>query len=148
MKTRLSHIWTRSHVDDIPDISSAYQIVLHVAGYECIPITDPIIIVGFAGLSHKRNLPKEYAAKIIEILATSDEEIASRYRVLENTYNKESKLVSGYNYFLSVLGNASGEYKIGVDILRKILGLSCMSRIFGKRDRISSIIEKPLLSRR
>jgi putative DNA primase/helicase len=54
-------------------------------------------------------------------------EVARKYgleqpsHVIEDTYNKESKLVSGYNYFLSVLENASGEHRIAVDILRKIL---------------------------
>jgi hypothetical protein len=79
--------------------------------------------MGFAGLSHKRNLPKHHAAKVIELLTTNDEEKVNRFRVLEDTYNKEPKLVSGYNYFLSVLENASGEYKIGLDVLQKILDL-------------------------
>jgi hypothetical protein len=79
------------------------------------------IILGFAGLSYKRDLPKEYAARIIELLTVNDEERTNRFRILDDTYNKESKLVSGYTYFLSVLENASGEHRIAVDILRKIL---------------------------
>ena len=79
------------------------------------------IILGFAGSSHKRNLPKEYAARVIKLLSVNDEERTNRFRILDDTYNKESKLVSGYTYFLSVLENASGEHRIAVDILRKLL---------------------------
>ena len=79
------------------------------------------IILGLAGLSHKRNLPKEYTTRIIDFLSVNDEERTNRFRTLDDTYNKESKLVSGYVYFLSVLENASGERRIAVDMLRKIL---------------------------
>lgn len=78
------------------------------------------IITGFAGLSYKRNLSKEYAGKVIEILVSPDEERTNRLRILEDTYNKESKFVSGYKYFLSVLESASGDHRIAVDILRGV----------------------------
>ena len=38
--------------------------------------------------------------------------------MLEDTYNKESKLVSGYNYFLSVLENVLGDPKVGIYAVR------------------------------
>ena len=81
------------------------------------------IVVGFTGLSYKRNIPKEYSSRVIDILTRNDEERKSRFRILDDTYNKEPRLVSGYNYFLSVLENASGERRIAVDILRNILVL-------------------------
>jgi putative DNA primase/helicase len=101
------------------------------------------IIMGFAGLSHKRNLPKEYATKVIELLTTNDEERANRFRTLDATYNKKSKLVSGYNYFLSVLENASGEYKIGVDILGKISNLiESITHSREEPDNVTSLVRK------
>jgi P4 family phage/plasmid primase-like protien len=81
------------------------------------------IVVGFTGLSHKLKLSKEYSSRVIDILTKNDEERISRFRILDNTYNNEPKLVSGYNYFLSVLENASGEHRIAVDVLRNILVL-------------------------
>ena len=65
--------------------------------------------------------PKEFAGKIIEVLTKNDEERTNRFRILDDIYNKDSKLVSGYNYFLSVLENASGEHRIAVDIPREML---------------------------
>jgi len=79
------------------------------------------IIMGLTGMLHKRNLQKEYARKIIEILTIDDEESASRFLTLEETYNKDPKEISGYNYFLSVLENTSENPSIGVSILRNIL---------------------------
>lgn len=56
------------------------------------------------------------------------------------TYNKESKLVSGYNYFLSVLENASGEYRIAVDILREILvSIDGLTHQDGEIDSVTSL---------
>jgi P4 family phage/plasmid primase-like protien len=100
------------------------------------------IITGFAGLSYKRSMLKEYAGKVVEILTSKDEERTNRFRILEVTYNKESKLVSGYNYFLSVLENASGEYRIAVDILRGILALiDELTHQNGEIDRVTSLTE-------
>ena len=100
------------------------------------------IITGFAGLSYKRSLLKEYAGKVVEILTSNDEERTNRFRILEDTYNKESKLVSGYNYFLSVLENASGEHRIAVDILRGILvSIDELTHQNGEIDRVTSLTE-------
>lgn len=100
------------------------------------------IITGFAGLSYKRNLLKEYAGKVIEILASHDEERANRLRILEDTYNKESKLVSGYEYFLSVLENASGDHRIAIDILRGVLvSIDELTYQNGEADRVTSLTE-------
>lgn len=79
------------------------------------------IIMGLMGMVHKRNLQKEHARKIVEILTIDDEERSSRFLILEETYNKDPKEVSGYNYFLSVLENTSGDHSVGVSILRNIL---------------------------
>lgn len=100
------------------------------------------VITGFAGLSHKRNLSKEYAGKVIEILVLHDEEMVNRLRILEDTYNKESKLVSGYKYFLSVLENASGDHRIAVDILRGVLAsIDELTHQNGEIDQITSLTE-------
>jgi hypothetical protein len=79
------------------------------------------IIMGLMGIVHKRNLQKEHARKIVEILTIDDEERSSRFLTLEETYNKDPKEVSGYNYFLSVLENTSGDHSVGVSILRNII---------------------------
>jgi putative DNA primase/helicase len=101
------------------------------------------IIMGFVGLAHKRNLPKEYAAKVIELLATNDEERANRFRILDDTYIKESRLVSGYTYLLSVLENASGDGTIAVDILQTVLNsIDRITHPNEKIDNVTSLVSK------
>lgn len=46
------------------------------------------IIMGLTGMLHKRDLQKEYARKIVEILTIDDEESASRFLTLEETYRE------------------------------------------------------------
>ena len=79
------------------------------------------ITMGLTGMLHKRNLQREYARKIIELLTIDDEERSNRFLTLEETYNKDPREVSGYNYFLSVLENTSGDHNVGVSTLRAIL---------------------------
>jgi P4 family phage/plasmid primase-like protien len=100
------------------------------------------IIVGFTGLAHKRNLSKEHSSRVIDILTKNDEERTSRFRILDDTYNKEPRLVSGYNYFLSVLENASGEHRIAVDVLRNILVLiDGLTHQNGEVDQVISLTQ-------
>jgi P4 family phage/plasmid primase-like protien len=80
------------------------------------------ILYGLSGLLHKHNITRESAASLIQKLSIDDEERESRLLTLNDTYQKNPKEVSGYQYLLSVLENvvADGQAK---DILRKIMNV-------------------------
>jgi uncharacterized protein DUF5906/D5-like protein/bifunctional DNA primase/polymerase-like protein len=82
------------------------------------------IIYGLSGLLHKHNVTRESAASLIQKLSIDDEERESRLLTLNDTYQKNQKEVSGYQYLLSVLENvvADGEHQ-AKDILKKIMNV-------------------------
>ncbi len=63
------------------------------------------IIYGLSGLLHKNNVTKESAASLIQKLLINDDERDGRLLTLNDTYQKNRKEVSGYQYLLSVLEN-------------------------------------------
>jgi P4 family phage/plasmid primase-like protien len=80
------------------------------------------IIYGLSGLLHKHHITLESAASLIQKLSFNDDERDSRLLTLNDTYQKNPKEVSGYQYLLSALENvvADGQAK---DILRKIMNV-------------------------
>ena len=82
------------------------------------------ILYGLSGLLHKHNITRESAASLIQKLSIDDEERESRLLTLNDTYQKNQKEVSGYQYLLLVLENvvADGEYQ-AKEILKKILNV-------------------------
>ena len=61
------------------------------------------IVYGLSGLFHKSNIPKEFTMDFIQILAKDDEEASSRVMIVEETYSKDARIVSGIKYLMEVL---------------------------------------------
>jgi hypothetical protein len=79
------------------------------------------VIYGLCGLFHKQGVSSESAINVIQILAKDDEERRSRLAVVQETYKKDPKTVSGSKYFVDVLENATGDHAIAKEILEEIL---------------------------
>jgi putative DNA primase/helicase len=87
------------------------------------------IVFGLCGLCHKNNITKESTHNLIETLAKDDEEKKSRLLVLEETYNKAPKDVSGSKQLLAVFEHATGDERIAKDIIQKLFHI-----VTNKRD--------------
>ncbi len=82
------------------------------------------ITYGLSGLMHKYYVSIESSVSLIQKLAIDDEEKDSRLLTLQNTYEKNPKEVSGYQYLISVLENVvDGGRAYAKIVLRKILGI-------------------------
>jgi P4 family phage/plasmid primase-like protien len=82
------------------------------------------ITYGLSGLMYKYYVSIESSLSLIQKLAINDEEIDNRLLTLQNTYEKNPKEVSGYQYLISVLENVvDGGRAYAKIVLRKILGI-------------------------
>ncbi len=63
------------------------------------------LVYGLSGVLHKSSISKHSTIALVEILAVkqNDEELRSRITTVEETYQKDAKLVSGNRYLLDVL---------------------------------------------
>ena len=105
-------------------------------------VIDIVLLWDLLGYPINEICQRNMRLKLSKLLAINDEERTNRFRVLDDTYNKESKLVSGYTYFLCVLENASGEHSIAVDILRKILiSIDGLTHQNGEIDRVTLLTQ-------
>jgi P4 family phage/plasmid primase-like protien len=80
------------------------------------------LVYGLCGLFHKSNISKESTLNLIQILAKDDEEKKSRIAVVDETYNKDPKMVSGTSYLLGILRCIVVEIE-AKEILNKIFGI-------------------------
>lgn len=90
------------------------------------------LVYGLCGLLHKSNISKERTLNLIQILAKDDGEKKSRITVVDETYDKDAKMVSGTSYLLSILKSVTGEIE-EKEILNKIF------RIIGRGDIIQRL---------
>ena len=97
---------------------------------------------GLCGLCHKNNITQESAYNLIEILAKDDEEKKSRLLVLDETYNKDPKDVSGSKQLLAVLEHATGEDRIAKDIFQKIFSIITSKRDDQKIDHVLQLTDQ------
>jgi putative DNA primase/helicase len=80
------------------------------------------IIYGLSGLMHKHHVTIESSILLIQKLSAGDEERDNRLSVLNSTYEKNPKEVSGFQYLLSVLENVvDGGRAYAKSILSKII---------------------------
>ena len=100
------------------------------------------IVFGLCGLCHKNNITQESAYNLIEILAKDDEEKKSRLLVLDETYNKDPKDVSGSKQLLAVLEHATGEDRIAKDIFQKIFSIITSKRDDQKIDHVLQLTDQ------
>jgi P4 family phage/plasmid primase-like protien len=92
------------------------------------------ITYGLSGLLHRYSVAIDSSIILVQKLSINDEEKDSRLLVLNTTYHKASKEVSGYQYLLSVLENVVEDQTHAKNILKKIIG------IISVRDRDQDII--------
>lgn len=82
------------------------------------------LIYGLSGLLHRYDVAIDSSILLVQNLSIDDEEQESRLLILNATYQKNSKEVSGYQYLLSVLENvATADQSLAKKILRKIIGI-------------------------
>jgi hypothetical protein len=99
------------------------------------------IVFALCGLCHKNNITKESTNNIIERLAIDDEEKRSRLLVLDQTYKKDLKEVSGTQRLLGVLEHATGgNSSTAKDILRKIFGMITSKRYGNDDQKIDYVV--------
>jgi putative DNA primase/helicase len=77
------------------------------------------LVLGISGFLHKAGISKDTAIALVDMLAKDDEELKSRLIVVEETYDKDPKTVSGTKYFLSVLESVVGDN--ARDVLDRII---------------------------
>ena len=70
------------------------------------------LIYGLSGLLYRYNVSIDSSTLLIQKLSIDDEEKESRLLILNTTYQKTSKEVSGYQYLLSVLENVVTDGKL------------------------------------
>jgi hypothetical protein len=92
------------------------------------------ITYGLSGLLHRYSVAIDSSIILVQKLSINDEEKDSRLLVLNTTYQKASKEVSGYQWLLSVLENVVEDQTHAKNILKKIIG------IISVRDRDQDII--------
>ncbi|MGE5660656.1 MAG: hypothetical protein ACM3X1_00255, partial [Ignavibacteriales bacterium] len=99
------------------------------------------LIYGLSGLLHRYNVAIDSSTLLVQKLSIDDEERESRLLILNTTYQKNSKEVSGYQYLLSVLQNVvtDGQPK-SKSILKKIIGI--ISVRDNDQDTITSLTEQ------
>jgi P4 family phage/plasmid primase-like protien len=81
-----------------------------------------MIVFGLSGLFHRFNISKDSAIAVIETLAKEDAEQDRRKAVstVEETYQRDPKLVAGSRYLLDALYHVTGTQGIAKDIFDKI----------------------------
>jgi hypothetical protein len=90
------------------------------------------IVFALCGLCRKNNISKESIRSLIDALAIDDEEKNSRLLVLNQTYEKDPRTVSGSKRLLEVLEHAAeGNSSAARDIFQKILGIIASKRYAG-----------------
>ena len=95
---------------------------------------------GLSGLLHRYDISIDSSTLLIQKLSINDEEIDSRLLVLNTTYQKASKEVSGYQCLLSVLENVVDDQTRAKNILRKIIEIISVRHI--DPDAITSLTEQ------
>ena len=99
------------------------------------------LIYGLSGLLHRYYVALDSSTLLIQKLLIDDEEQESRLLILNTTYQKTSKEVSGYQYLLSVLENVvTGGQPKAKSILKKIIGI--ISVRDSDQDTITSLTEQ------
>jgi hypothetical protein len=93
------------------------------------------IVFCLCGICHKNNINKESTLNLIQRLAIDDEEKKSRLLVLEETYKKDPKHVSGCKRLLEVLEHATGDVLVAKDIFQKIFDIITSKRYSGDNGR-------------
>jgi P4 family phage/plasmid primase-like protien len=81
------------------------------------------LIYGLSGLLHRYNVVIDSSTLLIQKLSIDDEEQESRLLILNTTYQKASKEVSGYQYLLSILENVTDDQSPTKEILKKIISI-------------------------
>jgi P4 family phage/plasmid primase-like protien len=89
------------------------------------------IVFCLCGLCHKNNVSKESTLQLIQRLAIDDEEKKSRVLVLEETYKKDPKQVSGCQRLLEVLEHTTGDAVLAKEIFQKIFHIITSKRYGG-----------------
>lgn len=99
------------------------------------------LVYGLSGLLHRYNVAVDSSTLLIKNLSIDDEEQESRLLILNTTYQKTSKEVSGYQYLLSVLENvATDDQSLAKKILRKIIGIISVKDT--NQDIVTSLTEQ------
>jgi P4 family phage/plasmid primase-like protien len=93
------------------------------------------IVFCLCGVCHKNNIGKESTLNLIQRLAIDDEEKKSRLLVLEETYKKDPKQVSGCQRLLEVLEHTTEDAVLAKDIFQKIFHIITSKRYGGDDDR-------------
>ena len=95
---------------------------------------------GLSGLLHRYDISIDSSTLLIQKLSINDEEIDGRLLVLNTTYQKASKEVSGYQCLLSILENVVDDQTHAKNILRKIIEIISVRHI--DPDAITSLTEQ------
>ena len=99
------------------------------------------LINGLSGLLHRYNVAIDSSILLVQNLSMDDEEQESRLLILNATYQKTLKEVSGYQYLLSVLENvATDDQSLAKKILRKIIGIISVKDT--NQDIVTSLTEQ------
>jgi D5 N terminal like len=77
--------------------------------------------------------------KLIDTLTSDDEEKKSRFLVLDETYKKDSKKVSGMQRLLAILEHATGDSSTAKDIFKKIFHIISSKR-YSDGDRTIDLV--------
>ena len=101
------------------------------------------LIYGLSGLLYRHNVPHESSTSLIQKLSINDEEQDSRLLILNTTYQKNPKEVSGYQYLLSVLENVVTDGQPQAkSILKKIIDIISVGHV--DQDVITSLTEQAM----
>lgn len=95
---------------------------------------------GISGLLYKYKVVIDSSRLLIQKLTVNDEEKDSRLLILNTTYQKTSREVSGYQYLLSVLENVVNDQTNAKNILRKIMDTISVGHT--EQDTITSLTEQ------
>ena len=97
------------------------------------------IIFSLCGICRKNNVTEESTHKLVERLASDDEEKKSRFMVLDQTFKKGRIGVSGSQRFLEVLGHTTGDAAMGKEIFQKIFRIIA-SKMYDHDKEIDDIL--------
>lgn len=100
---------------------------------------------GLSGLLYRHNVSPESSTTLIQKLSIDDEEQESRLLILNTTYQKNPKEVSGYQYLLSVLENVvDGGRTHAKSILSKIINIIFAQTNNQQMDHVLNLTETVL----
>ena len=94
----------------------------------------------YLGYCIKHEVAIDSSTLLIQKLSINDEERDSRLLILNSTYQKNSKEVSGYQYLLSVLENVVEGQANAKNILRKIIDIISVRNT--DQDMVTSLTEQ------